>query len=72
MQIESLDPILVPPSVGFRMIGASRSAGYRLLAAGRIKAVKAGAATKLVHASLVEYTESLPAAQFRSPAKVAA
>jgi hypothetical protein len=62
-----IPPITVAVSEGFRLIGESHSGGYRLLAAGKIKAVKSGRSTRLIYSSLIDHVASLPAAVFRTP-----
>ena len=50
--------------------GFSRSAAYRLLGAGKLKAVKQGSTTLILGNSIDDYLASLPAATFR-PARAA-
>jgi excisionase family DNA binding protein len=47
--------------------GLSRSEIYRLLAAGRLRAVKSGRSTLILLPSVREHIASLPMAQFRAP-----
>jgi excisionase family DNA binding protein len=48
--------------------GISRSEIYRLLARGKLKAVKSGRSTLVLMASVREYLDSLPLATFRARA----
>ena len=45
----------------------SRSEAYRLLAAGKLRAVKSGSRTLVLWQSVLEYVASLPAAEFTAP-----
>ena len=54
-----LEPLAVSIREGCRMIGIKRSSIYREIAAGRIKAVKAGKRTLLPVASLRAWLASL-------------
>jgi len=45
----------------------SRSEAYRLLAAGKLRAVKSGTRTLVLWDSVLAYVESLPAAEFTAP-----
>ena len=51
-----------------RLTGLSRSELYRLLAQGRLRAVKANRRTLILWDSVREYLDSLPSATFRGPA----
>jgi hypothetical protein len=55
-----------------RVSGLSRSEIYRQLGLGNLKAVKAGARTLLLMASLRDHLASLPPATFRAPSSKAA
>jgi excisionase family DNA binding protein len=52
-----------PQETAYRL-NSSRSTVYRLLAAGRLRAVKRGASTLITPESIAEYEASLPAATF--------
>ena len=54
-----------------RVSGLSRSAIYRLLAEGRLRAKKHGGRTLVLASSIDEYLNSLPEATFRAPKKAA-
>jgi excisionase family DNA binding protein len=54
------------PSVTSRT-GISRSEIYRLLSAGKLRAVKSGRTTLIVWTSVVEHLNGLPSATFRAP-----
>jgi excisionase family DNA binding protein len=54
------------PSVTSRT-GISRSEIYRLLSAGKLRAIKSGRTTLIVWTSVVEHLNGLPAATFRAP-----
>jgi hypothetical protein len=58
-------PILISIADARTISGLSRSAIYRQLAAGNIRAVKGGSRTLIVLRSLVQHLESLPPATFR-------
>lgn len=60
----SMQPIGVPPLKAAPLIGGSRSTVYRLLRAGKLRAIKRGAATLVLTDSIHEYMESLPVATF--------
>ena len=64
---EQLRPVTVSIAEVRRISGCSRSEIYRQLAAGKIKAVKAGSRTLILLDSLIDHLETLPAATFRSP-----
>ena len=50
-----------------RLTGLSRSELYRLLATGRLRAVKANRRTLVLWDSVLAYLDSLPSATFRGP-----
>ena len=54
----------VKPVEAGRLIGESRNTVYRLLAAGRLRAVKRGTSTIVLMESIREHMASLPAATF--------
>jgi hypothetical protein len=58
-------PILISIAEARIISGLSRSAIYRQMAAGNIRAVKGGSRTLIVLQSLVQHLESLPPATFR-------
>jgi hypothetical protein len=58
-------PILISIAEARIIAGLSRSAIYRQMAAGNIRAVKGGSRTLIVLQSLVQHLESLPPAKFR-------
>ena len=57
-------PLVVKPTEAARLIGESRNTVYRLLAAGKLRAVKRGTSTLVVTDSIDEHMASLPAAIF--------
>lgn len=69
MTTESLriDPLAVPIPEAVRLSGISRSELYRRLATGQVRAVKSGARTLIVWASLQAHIDGLPPAEFRAP-----
>jgi hypothetical protein len=58
-------PILISIAEARIISGLSRSAIYRQMATGNIRAVKGGSRTLIVLKSLVQHLESLPPATFR-------
>jgi len=60
----SVEPEVVRTSDAMRIIGASKSELYRLLAARKLRAVKRGATTLVLMSSIREHMASLPAATF--------
>ncbi len=70
MQPTRIDPLAVPIAEAVTFSGMSRSAVYRELANGNLRAVKAGSRTLVLVESIRAYLASLPAATFR-PAKAA-
>ncbi len=66
----SLDPIALPIAEAVSFSGMSRSAVYRELANGNLRAVKSGSRTLVLVESIRIYLAGLPAATFR-PAKAA-
>jgi hypothetical protein len=58
-------PILISIADARTISGLSRSAIYRQLAAGNIRAVKGGSRTLIILQSLMQHLESLPLATFR-------
>ena len=54
----------VKPVEAGRLIGESRNTVYRLLAAGKLRAVKRGTSTIVLMASIRQHMASLPAAQY--------
>ena len=59
-------PIFVSIADARTISGLSRSAIYRQLAAGNIRAVKGGSRTLIVLESLIKHLEALPQATFRA------
>jgi len=57
-------PILVSFADARTISGLSRSAIYRQLTAGNLRAVKGGARTLILLQSLIDYVNSLPSATF--------
>lgn len=55
-----IDPIYVSVQTTSQITGLSKVTIYRLLAAERLRAVKAGAKTLIEYASIREYSASLP------------
>ncbi len=66
----AIEPVTVPIAQAVAISGMSRSAVYRELAAGNLRAVKQGARTLVLVDSIRAYIASLPPATFR-PAKAA-
>jgi excisionase family DNA binding protein len=62
--VAPIQPIAVPPLTAAMLIGGSRSTVYRLLAAGKLRAVKRGGATLVLTNSIYDYMASLPPATF--------
>ncbi len=58
------EPLGVKPGEAGRLIGESRNTVYRLLASGKLRAVKRGTSTLVLMDSIREYFASLPAATF--------
>ncbi|MCB5945928.1 helix-turn-helix domain-containing protein, partial [Acidocella sp. KAb 2-4] len=65
MTSETAHTATIPNAVAFS--GLSRSEVYRLLAAGKLRAVKSNKRTLIRMDSLRAYLDSLPAATFRAP-----
>jgi predicted DNA-binding transcriptional regulator AlpA len=63
----SLEPVMLTIADTVKIAGMSRSAVYRLLAAGELEARKAGSRTLITWASLSAVLEAMPTAQFRRP-----
>jgi hypothetical protein len=59
-----IEPFGVPPREAGEIIRGSRSTIYRLLASGKLQAVKRGTATLVLMSSIRAYQASLPAATF--------
>ncbi len=59
-----IEPLALPICDAIRVSGLSRSEVYRRLAAGDIRAVKAGAKTLVLTQSLKAFLSGLPAATF--------
>jgi excisionase family DNA binding protein len=57
-------PLGVKPREAGRLIGESRNTVYRLLAAGKLHAVKRGTSTLVLMDSIRKHMASLPAASF--------
>ena len=66
MHSPRIDPIAVPIAEAVTYSGMSRSAVYRELATGNLRAVKSGSRTLVWVASIRDYLASLPPAKFRS------
>jgi excisionase family DNA binding protein len=62
-----IEPFGVPPREAGEILRGSRSTIYRLLASGKLQAVKRGTATLVLMTSIRAYQASLPAATFRPP-----
>ena len=60
------EPILINIKTATHLFGLSRSAIYRYLAAGKIRAIKHGRMTLLYTASLREFIARLPDARFQT------
>jgi excisionase family DNA binding protein len=58
------EPFGVKPTEASRLIGESKNTVYRLLAAGKLRAVKRGTTTLVLMDSIREHVASLPAATF--------
>ena len=56
----AVERLAVKPLEAAAMLGQSRSAIYRLITAGQLRAVKAGSSTLILTASIREYLENLP------------
>ncbi len=65
-----IEPIAVPIAEAVSVSGMSRSAVYRALATGDLRAVKQGSRTLVLVDSIRAYLASLPPATFR-PARAA-
>ncbi len=70
MSVSHIAPIALPISEAVALSGMSRSAVYRELAEGNLRAVKQGTRTLVLVESIRTYLASLPAATFR-PARAA-
>ena len=66
MQPTRIDPVALPIAEAVTFSGMSRSAVYRELANGNLRAVKSGSRTLVLVESIRSYLASLPAATFRS------
>ena len=66
MHSPRIDPIAVPIAEAVTFSGMSRSAVYRELGTGKLRAVKSGSRTLVLVESIREYLASLPPATFRS------
>ncbi len=62
-----LEPLAVSVADAVRVSGLSRSELYRLMGAGRIRAIKHGVRTLIPMASLRALLDSAPAADIRAP-----
>ncbi len=60
-------PRFVSVAMWCAITGTSRSTCYRQLAAGHLRAVKLGRATRIDVGHGLEWMKSLPAAEFRAP-----
>jgi hypothetical protein len=60
-----LEPIALPIAKAVAVSGLSRSALYRELAAGNLRAVKHGTRTLVLVDSIRDFVSGLPEAQFR-------
>ena len=60
----TMAPLGVKPIEAGRLIGESRDTVYRLLVAGKLRAVKRGASTLVLMDSVRDYWASLPPATF--------
>ena len=56
----AVERLAVKPLEAAMMLGQSRSAVYRLINSGQLRAVKAGSSTLILTASIPEYLENLP------------
>lgn len=59
-------PVSMSVATAVRWSGISRSEIYKLLAAGKIRAVKAGRKTLVLTETLQNYIHSLPSAKFKA------
>ncbi len=66
--IEALLPSYMRVPAACAWSGLSRAGLYRLLAQGAVTARKAGSITLIEMASLKNYLDGLPSAEFRAPA----
>ena len=66
MHSPRIDPIAVPIAEAVTFSGLSRSAVYRELATGNLRAVKSGTRTLVLVDSVRAYLANLPPATFRS------
>lgn len=66
-----VDPVLISIANTQVVSGLSRSEIYRRMAAGDIRAVKAGSRTLIVLQSLIDHLNALPAATFQVSAEMA-
>jgi len=64
--VSPFEPIAATVRVVSQQTGISRSEIYRLLARGKLKAVKSGRSTLVLMASVNEHLASLPPATFRA------
>jgi excisionase family DNA binding protein len=60
----SVAPLGVKPIEAGRILGESRNTVYRLLADGKLRAVKRGTTTLIIVSSIRQYFDSLPIATF--------
>ena len=65
---QQFSPLTASLAGAMTISGMSRSAIYKELALGNLRAVKAGRKTLILVESLEEYLSKLPAAQFRAKA----
>jgi hypothetical protein len=63
----SVPPLAVTIADLMPRVSISRSEAYRLLAGGKLQAVKSGTRTLVLWDSVLAYIESLPAAEFTAP-----
>ncbi len=66
MNISRIDPITIPIAEAVTFSGMSRSAVYRELATGNLRAVKSGSRTLVLVESIRTYLANLPPATFRA------
>jgi excisionase family DNA binding protein len=66
-----IEPALLSLSASAEFLSLSPNTLYRLIAAGKVKAVKHGAKTLLTLASLRDYASSLPEVKIKPPKSAA-
>ena len=56
----TIEPVVVPPKVGFAAIGVGNTKGYELIKSGELEAIKIGRATRITWASVKRLVENAP------------